>query len=303
MVEISGEPRHISLRRGSIIVSDKETEIGQIDLDNVLSVIITSRGASFTSSLIIEAAERNIPFIICNERFHPVSVITPLIHHSEQHVRYEAQATAKTGLKNKFWQWIVINKVKNQYGLLKLHQSNSSERLKRLSGDVKPGDPGNIEAQAAQVYWPALFGKEFRRDRNSEGINSLLNYGYTIIRSSMLRAILASGLHPHFGVFHKNKKNPLCLVDDLMEPYRPIVDQIVKQLEQCGVTTLTSETKRCLASIVAADQSLVGSASPMFRHMHQMAYDLSKLFAGQKVKFNPPQLLSELEVSAIVSQC
>ena len=291
------------MRRGSIIVSDKEAEIGQIDLDNVLSVIITSRGASFTSSIIIEAAERNIPFIICNERFYPISVITPLIHHNEQHVRYEAQATAKTGLKNKFWQWIVINKIKNQYGLLKLHQSNSSERLKRLSGDVKPGDPGNIEAQAAQVYGPALFGKEFRRDRHSEGINSLLNYGYTIIRSSMLRAILASGLHPTFGVFHKNKKNPLCLVDDLMEPYRPIVDQIVKQLAQRGVTTLTSETKRCLASIVAADQSLVGSASPMFRHMHQMAYDLSKLFAGQKVKFDPPQLLSELEVSAIVNQC
>ena len=286
-----------------MIVSDKDAEIGQVDLDGVLAIIITSRGASLTSSLINETGDRNIPVIICNPRFQPVSVITPLIHHNDQHVRYEAQTIAKKGVKNKVWQWIVVNKVKNQFQLLKLYHSGSSERLKRLSTEVKSGDPGNIEAQAAQIYWPALFGSDFRRDRHSDGINSLLNYGYTIIRSSMLRAILASGLHPTFGVFHKNKKNPICLVDDLMEPYRPIVDHIVKLLEEKGVTTLTVEAKRCLASVVAADQTGIGSVSPMFSHMQQMTYDLSELYKGQKIRLNPPQLLSELEVSAIVNQC
>lgn len=286
-----------------MIVSDKDAEIGQVDLDGVLAIILTSRGASLTSSLISEASDRNIPVMICNERFQPVSVITPLIHHNDQHVRYEAQTIAKKGVKNKVWQWIVVNKIKNQFELLKLYNSGSSERLKRLSTEVKPGDPNNIEAQAAQIYWPALFGNDFRRDRHSDGINSLLNYGYTIIRSSMLRAILASGLHPTFGVFHKNKKNPICLVDDLMEPYRPIVDHIVKLLEEKGVATLTVEAKRCLASVVAADQTVTGSVSPMFRHMQQMTYDLSELYQGQKIRLNPPQLLSELEVSAIVSQC
>ena len=286
-----------------MVVSDDANELGQIDLDGVLAIIITSRGASLTSSLINETGDRNIPVIICNARFQPVSVITPLIHHNDQHVRYEAQAAAKKGVKNKVWQWIVVNKIKNQFQLLKLYHSGTSERLKRLSTEVKSGDPANIEAQAAQIYWPALFGNDFRRDRHSDGINSLLNYGYTIIRSSMLRAVLASGLHPTFGVFHKNKKNPICLVDDLMEPYRPIVDHIVKLLEERGVTTLTVEAKRCLASVVAADQTVIGSVSPMFRHMQQMTYDLSELYQGQKMKFNPPQLLSELEVSAIVSQC
>ena len=286
-----------------MVVSDDANELGQIDLDGVLAIIITSRGASLTSSLINETGDRNIPVIICNPRFQPVSVITPLIHHSDQHVRYEAQAVAKKGVKNKVWQWIVVNKVKNQFQLLKLYHSGSSERLKRLSTEVKSGDPGNIEAQAALIYWPALFGNDFRRDRHSDRINSLLNYGYTIIRSSMLRAILASGLHPTFGVFHKNKKNPICLVDDLMEPYRPIVDHVVKLLEQKGVTTLTVEAKRCLASVVAADQTVTGSVSPMFRHMQQMTYDLSELYQKQKIKFTPPQLLPELEVSAIVSQC
>ena len=119
----------------------------------------------------------------------------------------------------------------------------------------------------------------------------------------MLRAVLASGLHPTFGVFHNNKKNAICLVDDLMEPYRPIVDHIVKLLEQKGTTTLTVEAKRCLASVVAVDQTAIGSVSPMFRHMQQMTYDLSELYQGQKIRFNPPHLLSQLEVSAVVSQC
>jgi len=303
VVEISGEPRYLGLQRGSMVVSDKETELGRIDLDNVLSIVLTSRGAMLTSALINETSERNIPIIVCNDKFHPVSLITPLIHHNDQHVRYEAQVIAKKGVNSKVWKWVVSSKVNNQFELLKIHHSSSSERLKRLSMEIKPGDPKNVEAQAAQVYWPALFGRDFRRDRNTDGINSLLNYGYTIIRSSMLRAILASGLHPTFGVFHKNKRNGLCLVDDLMEPYRPIVDQVVKQLELKGVTTLTAETKRCLASIVAADQVGFGSVSPMFRHMQQFSYDLSQLYQGQNIKFNPPKLLSELEVSAIVALC
>lgn len=286
-----------------MIISDQEADIGQIDLDGVLAVIITSRGASFTSSLINEVGDRNIPVIICNAKFHPVSVITPLVHHNDQYARYEAQTTAKKGIKSKLWQWIVINKVTNQHRLLALHQSHSAMRLKRLSNVVRPGDPENVEAQAAQVYWPALFGSDFRRDRDTEGINSLLNYGYTIIRSLMLRAILASGLHPTFGLFHRSRKNALCLVDDLMEPYRPIIDQIVKQLVLMDVKRLTVEAKRSLASFAAADQTVVGSVSPMFRHMQQLTYDINELYQGHKIKLKPPQLLSELEVSGIVSQC
>ena len=109
---------------------------------------------------------------------------------------------------------------------------------------------------------------------------------YTIIRSSMLRAILASGLHPTFGIFHKNRKK--CTLAWSMiswNPYRPIVDQIVKQLEQRGITTLTVESKEVFMAVVTADQTVIGSVSPMFRHMQQMTHDLSELYwQGQKYK-------------------
>lgn len=280
-------------------------ELGQIDLDGVLSVIITSRGATVTTPMIAEAAARNIPLIFCNDRFQPVSVSLPLVQHSDQTRRFEAQVLSKKGLKNKIWQKIVKGKIKNQTSLLTLYRSNSAERLNRLHSMVKSGDPQNIEAQAAQVYWPALFGKDFRRDRQKGDVNGLLNYGYAIIRSSMTNAVLSTGLHPTFGIFHKNKNNPLCLVDDLMEPYRPLVDQLVKRLNERGHTDLTPAVKRCLASLVTSDHTLMGSISPLFQHMSSLSYSLWEVMNGQgtTTTMPMPQLVSELEIEAMVSEC
>lgn len=166
ILEISGQSRRLALRRGAIIVSDDSTELGQIDLDGVLSIIITSHGASLSTPLIAEIASRNIPLIICNSHFQPISISLPITEHSDQTRRYEAQALAKTGVKNRIWQKIVKAKIKNQYELLRSYQLPGAERLNRLRGLVKSGDPQNVEAQSTQVYWPSLFGKTFRRDRH-----------------------------------------------------------------------------------------------------------------------------------------
>ena len=303
MVEISGEPRHLGLRRGSIVVSTGDEELGYIDLDNVLSVIVTSRGATFTSAFVAETAARNIPIIICDSKFKPVSVTIPVVNHGDQTRRFQSQAQAKLGFKNKVWKHLVVGKVRNQARLLGLYNAIGEERLMRLASQVSPGDPKNIEAQAAQVYWADLFGKDFRRDRNLAGINSLLNYGYAIIRSSMTSAVLSAGLHPTFGIFHKNKNNALCLVDDLMEPYRPLVDQLIKRLSERGHSDLNSEVKRCLASIVTSDQHSVGKTSPLLKHMCDLSFALYESFGGQASHMIMPELLSQLEVEAMVSRC
>ena len=185
VIEISGEPRHISLRRGSIVVSDGESELGLVDLDGVLSIIVTSRGASVTTPMLVEASSRNIPIIICNERYQPISVALPVVQHSDQTRRFTAQATAKKGLKNKTWQRIVMCKVRNQSSLLCLIQSGSAERLKRLSSNIKAGDPDNIEAQAAQVYWPALFTTKIERKKATKFRNQLLDLGFEMVQFSV----------------------------------------------------------------------------------------------------------------------
>ena len=303
VVEISSEPRHVGIRRGLLTVSDGSSELGTVDLDGVLAILITSRGATLTTPLISEASSRNIPIITCNERFQPVSVSLPLIQHSDQTRRYEAQAAAKKGLKNKIWKQVVASKVRNQSALLGLLNASGAERLKRLAANVRPGDPDNIEAQAAQVYWKELFGKAFRRDRKGDGPNSHLNYGYAVLRSSMTSAVLASGLHPTFGLFHKNKSNPLCLVDDLIEPYRPLIDHVVFRIQEKGLTELTPVAKRALAAVLIADQSRIGSTSPLFKHMHNLSLAISELFIGREASLFFPTLLPELEVEALVSEC
>ena len=286
-----------------LTVSDNSSELGTVDLDGVVAILITSRGATLTTPLISEVSLRNIPIITCNDRFQPVSVSLPLIQHSDQTRRYEAQAAARKGLKNNLWKRIVASKVRNQSALLRLLKASGAERLKRLAANVRPGDPENIEAHAAQVYWKELFGKSFRRDRHQAGINSFLNYGYAVLRSSMTSAVLASGLHPKFGLFHKNKNNPLCLVDDLMEPYRPLVDQVVFRIQEKGLSDLTPEAKRALAAVLIADQSRVGSTSPLFKHMHNLSLAMSELFVGREASLHFPTLMSELEVEALVREC
>ena len=286
-----------------LTVSDNSSELGTVDLDGVVAILITSRGATLTTPLISEVSLRNIPIITCNDRFQPVSVSLPLIQHSDQTRRYEAQAAARKGLKNNLWKRIVASKVRNQSALLRLLKASGAERLKRLAANVRPGDPENIEAHAAQVYWKELFGKSFRRDRHQAGINSFLNYGYAVLRSSMTSAVLASGLHPTFGLFHKNKNNPLCLVDDLMEPYRPLVDQVVFRIQEKGLSDLTPEAKRALAAVLIADQSRVGSTSPLFKHMHNLSLAMSELFVGREASLHFPTLMSELEVEALVREC
>ena len=119
----------------------------------------------------------------------------------------------------------------------------------------------------------------------------------------MTSAVLASGLHPTLGLFHKNKNNPLCLVDDLMEPYRPLVDQVVLRIHEKGHEDLNQEVKRALAGVVTADQVIVGSTSPLFKHMHKLSFAVSELFIGQVASLSFPNLLSELEVEALVREC
>src|SRR3546814_8596637 len=106
---------------------------------------------------------------------------------------------------------------------------------------VRSGDPDNVEAQAARKYWPALMGSEFRRDQNAGGSNALLNYGYTVMRSCVARSIIGAGLHPAIGLHHHSRLNGFALADDLVEPFRPLVDGLVRRMTDEGVTTVTSD--------------------------------------------------------------
>ncbi len=312
IIEISATSRFMSLKRGFLVVRDHSQELGRIDLDQVLSVIITTQGATVTSAVMNECATRNIPIIFCNSKYLPSSIAIPVHQHFDQTRRYRVQADAKSGIKNKLWQLIIYHKISNQAGLLERVSKYDGGRLFRLAKEVKSGDPSNIEAQAAKFYWKNLFGKDFRRIRPPnlavpDGINIMLNYGYTIIRSAMLRAVLASGLHPSFGLHHKNPNNPFCLVDDLLEPYRPMIDQIVYAMVQKNITDIDPQAKRLLASVVAADVDVVGGVSAVFKNMHDFCYYIFKCLECANMMdpktVKPAKLLSDDALEVLLKQC
>lgn len=158
-----------------------------------------------------------------------------------------------------------------------------------LAGKVQAGDPSNIEGQAARRYWTLLFDNSFRRDQEAEGVNSLLNYGYTIVRSTMARAIMASGLHPGIPLHHRQKGNPLRLVDDLMEPYRPFVDYVVWYLNHTTETTLTPQVKKTLAGMAEMAVTMPSGVRSLRRACQETVHSLSRIYQGESLKLILPK--------------
>lgn len=299
IIDIAGTPRYLSLKRGFICIADDTGELGRVAIEGVTGVVISSVGASVTSAVMTACADQHIPILFCNRSYEPQSVAQPVFTHSDQNRRLHLQAHTKTGLKNQLWKQIVKCKISNQAELLKQTGSPHLQRLKRLASHVTAGDKENAEAQAAQYYWPALFGASFRRSADEDGRNHLLNYGYAILRSTMLKSILANGLNPGFGIHHRNHKNPFCLADDLMEPYRPLVDQMVLRLTQAGHEQLDSNIKHKLARLAAPEIALYAPANGLLQHMSMMVWWLYQQLDGHKGAMPSFQFVSPLEMEQL----
>jgi CRISPR-associated protein Cas1 len=223
----------------------------------------------------------------------PQSLLLPIEGNSIQQERYDAQLSASEPLKKQLWQQTVSQKIKNQAAALE-SKSLAADYLIPLHRNVKSGDTDNCEATAAVYYWQTIFRhvNGFVRHREGPPPNNYLNYGYAILRATMARSIVAAGLLPTLGIFHKNRYNAYCLADDLMEPYRPYVDQIVHQMvEEMGITDeMTKEHKAILLKIPAIDVTIDGEKSPLMLATQRTAVSIVKCFNGEQRKILYPEL-------------
>lgn len=252
IVDISTDGRHLSAHRGFLIVSEDRQEVGRVPLDDVAALIVHAHGVTWTTNLVVALAERGALMVLCAANHTPVAVCLPLDGHHAQNAHFRAQWEAGRPLLKQLWRRIVVSKITWQRSILEAH-GKSAEAFDLMARRVGSGDPENVEAQAARRYWPMLMGQDFRRDRSAEGTNSLLNYGYTVLRSMVARAVVAAGLHPTIGIHHANRGNAFALADDLIEPFRPLVDSLTCRLMERGVTSLTPEAKRAFAGLIALD--------------------------------------------------
>ncbi|MDE0152137.1 MAG: type II CRISPR-associated endonuclease Cas1 [Bdellovibrionales bacterium] len=284
-VEISKPNLYLSLHRGFLEVREKKNLLSRVPLDDIAGVSITGYGCSHSSNILVELSDRGIPVSICGSNFSPRAIMIPLVGNCKQNIRIQSQIKMSSSLKSRLWKEVIQLKLKNQSLVLK-KCNIPHQKLLSMSKLVRLGDRNNLEAQGARVYWLRLFSRKFKRDKNGDGINAMLNYAYAIIRSCVARGVVTSGLHPSIGIHHKNTYNPMCLVDDLMEPFRPIGDYVVRQLcyEQ-NCFEVNTEVKRVLTSIVAVDVESDLKISPLFQVISRMATSLALVLSGEKRKW------------------
>lgn len=262
VVEVASEGRHLARLRGLMTVSRNGVEDARVPLDDIGVLLCNARGLSYSNDLMTELARRGVAVVLCGANYLPTAWLWPLEGHHVQAMRMRCQLEASLPLRKRLWQRIVREKIAQQSNVLELLQLNSGN-VKAMARRVRSGDPDNVEAQAARRYWPLLFGDDFRRDRYGGGPNPFLNYGYTVLRAAVARAVVAAGLHPSLGIHHHNRLNPMCMVDDLMEPFRPFVDYTSVRLVAESKKELTPESKQALAEVLTMDMHTERGTTPL----------------------------------------
>lgn len=290
IVDIETDGLFLAVHRGFLTVNAQDEERGRIALDDIGALIVHAHGTTWSTSVFTRLGERGVPVVICGTNHAPAAVVWPLHGHHLQGARMRAQLNASRPLAKQLWRQIVAAKIRMQGETLR-RNGREAGAFDLLARKVRSGDPDNIEAQAARRYWKALFGPGFSRDQDAGAVNGLLNYGYTVLRAIVARAICAAGLHPTLGIFHANRANAFALADDLMEPYRPLVDQLVLDLVAAGQTEVGPDTKQTLTGIATLDLPGPLGLSPLSVQVPRLVHSLATSFEAGVPQLelpNPP---------------
>lgn len=290
IIEVADDHRHLFASRGFLVVKDTRGDcmvLGQVPLDDIVAVIANAQGLIYTNNLLVALAERGAPFVLCSANHNATGILWPVDGNYQQAKRYDAQLAASKPTHKRLWADIVRAKLQQQASTLAA-TGRPTAPLAALISKVRSGDPNNIEAQGARRYWRLLFGNDFRRDNNGGGINSMLNYAYTVLRAATARAVIAAGLHPTLGLHHSNEGNPMRLVDDLMEPFRPIIDFNIWKLQRLESATLTPASKRTLVHTMYDEVLTNSGATPLMICLQRLAISLAQVYLGERNNLDLP---------------
>ncbi len=291
VVEISA-PARLALRNRQMSVEREGSDPVTVPVEDIGVLILDHPAISHTQGLLAACFENNVAVLVCGNRHLPGAVLMPLEGNSLHSKTIAKQANIAKPLRKRLWQAIIKAKIRQQAKALS-HANGGENPLSAYALRVKSGDPDNIEAQAARIYWQRLFGKDFRRDPDAPGINSFLNYGYAVMRAATARSLVATGLHPSLGLHHHNQYNSFCLADDLMEPLRPAVDlrvYLISKMTPPVEPELTPENKRALLEVLGWDFLINGGKLPLMTSLHRYSASVRMAICGEAEKLEIPSL-------------
>ena len=300
-----GNPAYLSLRNAQLVIKlpgvEKAESLPDMmkaqaevtkPIEDLGVVVLDNKQVTITSGLLDALLENNCAVITCDSKSMPIGLMLPLYGNTTQNERFRQQLDASLPLKKQLWQQTIQMKINNQASVLKDCVDEEVRCMRVWASDVRSG-PDNLEARAAAYYWKSLFAdiEGFTREREGIYPNNLLNYGYAILRAVVARGLVTSGLLPTLGIHHHNRYNAYCLADDIMEPYRPYVDELVFKLVQINgkVLDLTKEIKAKLLEIPTLEVKIGGKRSPLMVAVGQTTASLYKCFSGEVRRISYPE--------------
>jgi len=277
-------PCYLSVKHKQLCVRQENSEEEHIvAIEDVGYIILENHSITLSLKLIELLNSHNIAVIFCDSKHMPCSMLQTFSAHSTYAETTRSQIEAKQPLKKQLWKKIVEYKIENQARLLEKYNLENSEKLMRLSNNVKTHDRDNREAVAARIYWQSIFSETyFIREREGVYPNNLLNYGYAILRAATARALAGSGLFLQLGLYHHNRYNAFCLADDIMEPFRPYVDEIVLNCYK-GIKEeeLNKDLKAKLLDILITDVK-IRKRTPLMIALTTVSASLARCFNEEK---------------------
>lgn len=292
LIDLSDAGARLSVKHDQLVIEREEGCSFSAPLDEVAVVVVSHPAVTLTQAVLAGLMARGATFVVCDERRLPSGMMLPLEGHHLQGERLEYQMNASQPMRKRAWQQLVQAKIRAQGRLLKELRGTDAGLL-ALAANVRSGDPDNLEGQASRRYWPLIFGDaSFRRDHEASGVNAVLNYGYSVLRGIVARAIVAAGLHPSIGVHHHNRYDAFRLADDLVEPFRPLADRVAAGLAaQSGLDIgLDKETKRALLSAFMGRYVVEGEERTLFEVASRLAVSLVAVFQGKRKELLLPEL-------------
>lgn len=286
-----GNPAYLSITQQQLVIKSDSTE-RKIPVEDIGILIIDHYQISITHAVLHMLLENNAAVITCNDKHHPTGLLLNLDGHTLQSEKFKAQINASEPLKKQLWQQTIKAKIANQTAVLNTWEIDSGF-MNRCFQKILSGDTSNQEAQASKYYWNNLFNEEepyFTRERSGIYPNNFLNYGYAVLRATVARGLVSSGLLPTLGIHHSNKYNAYCLADDIMEPYRPYVDHLVKEIinEDPQEKEITTTIKRKLLEIPALNIEIDGKDSPLMVGLQRTTASLAACYEGELKKILYP---------------
>lgn len=286
---VFSNPMMLSLKNQQLMIAYKDMpeEKQTIPIEDIGVVLLEHQQTTITLPLINALVDNEVQVVVCNSKGLPNAMIQALNSNNLQGETLRNQIACGEVLKKQLWKQLIEAKIRNQANLLDRVGKNG-DVLKPYYANVRSGDADNREGIAARIYFQYLFGNDFVRNRELPGINTLLNYGYSILRASTCRAIVSSGLFPAIGIHHHNRSNAFPLADDLMEPFRPFVDSVVYNLTMQNKIELSKEVKGELISVLYADAIYNKVKRPLSVGLSMTTASLVKCLSKEQIKISLP---------------